>query len=200
MNRETETAGTAEPARADWSGAAPQVASAAADEDRSNPRRDPQLATPDGRPLGDLVEGVAIREARTIPDHRGTVCVAYDPRWRFTEEPLVYTYLVTLRPGSVKGWIRHQTYDDRLFLFQGAVKWVLYDDREGSPSRGLLNELYFDHHHRALLCIPRGVWHAVQNVGSGDAAMFNHPTEPYNYEAPDKMRLPLDNDLIPYSF
>ena len=186
--------------RSDWSGAAPEVRrSAAEDPDGGRPRKDDQLATPDG-PRRELPDGVRIREARTIPDDRGSVCVAYDPRWGFTEEPMVYAYEVTVRPGAIKGWIFHRTYDDRLFHSTGTVKWVLYDDRPGSPTRSLLSELFFDSHHRSLLRIPRGVWHAVQNVGLDDARMVNFPTAPYDYESPDKTRLPLDTDSIPYSF
>jgi dTDP-4-dehydrorhamnose 3,5-epimerase len=186
--------------RLDWRGAAPEVRrDAAGDPERDAPRRDAQLATPEGA-LRELIDGVRIREARTIPDDRGTICVAYDPRWDFSDEPMVYAYEVTIRPGGIKGWILHETYDDRLFLAAGTVKWVLYDDRPESPTRGLVSELYFDQHHRSLLRIPRGVWHAVQNVGREDSRMVNFPTAPYDYENPDKTRLPLDTESIPYSF
>lgn len=186
--------------RLDWRGAAPEVRRAAATEpERDAPLRDGQLATPEG-PRREMIDGVRIREARTIPDDRGTICVAYDPRWGFSEEPMVYAYEVTIRPGAIKGWIVHETYDDRLFLAAGTVKWVLYDDRPDSPTRGLVSELYFDQHHRSLLRIPRGVWHAVQNVGLEDSRMVNFPTAPYDYESPDKTRLPLGTEAIPYSF
>lgn len=185
----------------DWRGAAPELRRLGDGESPPDdaPRKDVQLATQEGV-RRELIDGVRIREARTIPDDRGTICVAYDPRWGFSEEPMAYAYEVTIRPGVVKGWILHETYDDRLFLAAGAVKWVLYDDRPESPTRGRLTELYFDEHHRSLLLIPRGVWHAVQNVGGGDARMVNFPTAPYDYESPDKMRLPLDTDRIPYRF
>jgi dTDP-4-dehydrorhamnose 3,5-epimerase len=184
----------------DWRGAAPEIRRAAAAEaEPDSPRRDGQLATPEG-PRREMIDGVRIREARTIPDDRGTICVAYDPRWGFSEEPMVYAYEVTIRPGAIKGWIVHETYDDRLFLAAGTIKWVLYDDRPDSPTRGLVSELYFDQHHRSLLRIPRGVWHAVQNVGREDARMVNFPTAPYDYESPDKTRLPLGTESIPYSF
>jgi dTDP-4-dehydrorhamnose 3,5-epimerase len=187
--------------RLDWRGAAPGVRRAAAEGDsrRDAPRKDIQLATPEG-PRQELIAGVRIREARTIPDDRGTVCVAYDPRWGFSDEPMVYAYEVTVRPGAVKGWILHEDYDDRLFLAAGTVKWVMYDDRPDSPTQGLVSELYFDQHHRSLLRIPRKIWHAVQNVGDVDSRMINFPTAPYDYESPDKTRLPLDTDAIPYSF
>ncbi len=184
----------------DWRGAAPGVRQAAAEDPQLDaPRKDIQLATQEG-PRQALIAGVRIREARTIPDHRGTICVAYDPRWEFSPEPMVYAYEVTVRPGAIKGWILHEGYDDRLFLAAGTVKWVMYDDRSESPTRGLVSELFFDEHHRSLLRIPRGVWHSIQNVGDVDARMINFPTAPYNYEGPDKVRLPLDTESIPYSF
>jgi dTDP-4-dehydrorhamnose 3,5-epimerase len=181
----------------DWKGAAPEIVQL---DEADAPRKDEQLATTDDGPIKELIDGVRIRPARTIPDHRGSVCVMLDPRWDFDDEPIVYTYWVTIRPGQIKGWILHETYEDRLFLASGAVRWVLYDDREESPTHGRLNEYFFDEHNRSLLRIPRGVWHAVQNVGSTDSIMVNHPTEPYNYESPDKTRLPLDTDRIPFSF
>jgi len=48
--------------------------------------------------------------------------------------------------------------------------------------------------------VPRNVWHADRNVGSTDVVVVNLPTTPYNHANPDKYRLPLDTDLIPYSF
>jgi len=182
----------------DWSGAAPEIGLQAPDSGTG--LRDRQLATPDGRRVTDLIDGVRVSEARTIPDHRGTLCVILDPRRSSAEEPIVYSYQVTIRPGAIKGWIRHATYADRLFMSMGTFKWVLYDDREGSPTRGALNELFFDEHHRSLLRIPQNVWHAVQNVGITECLMISHPTKPYEYESPDKTRLPLDTELIPYSF
>ena len=113
---------------------------------------------------------------------------------------MVYADEVTVRPGAIKGWIRHETYDDRLFMSAGSIRWVLYDDRPDSPTQGRLSELFFDEHHRSLLLIPRGVWHAIENVGGDDVRMINFPTAQYQYESPDKTRLPLDTDAIPYSF
>jgi dTDP-4-dehydrorhamnose 3,5-epimerase len=185
----------------DWRGADPALRRLGEDGALPGdvPRKDVQLATEAGA-RRELIDGVRIREARTIADDRGTICVAYDPRWGFSDEPMVYSYEVTIRPGAVKGWILHETYDDRLFLAAGTVKWVMYDDRPDSPTRGRLTELYFDEHHRSLLLIPRGVWHAVQNVGATDSRMVNFPTAQYDYENPDKTRLPLDTERIPYRF
>ena len=64
----------------------------------------------------------------------------------------------------------------------------------------MINELVFSEINRALVTAPPGVYHAVENIGLVDGLMFNLPSDPYNYEAPDKSVLPLDNDDIPYRF
>jgi dTDP-4-dehydrorhamnose 3,5-epimerase len=143
---------------------------------------------------------VVRRDAVTHPDERGTLTEIFNPTWDLSDEPLVYVYQVTIRPGQVKGFVLHKTYSDRLFFSQGTVKVVLYDDREESPTRGRVNELFFSEESRGHLVIPPNLWHAVQNVGSTDALFVNCPTKPYNHKDPDKWALPKDNDVVPYSF
>jgi dTDP-4-dehydrorhamnose 3,5-epimerase len=159
-----------------------------------------QTVTSESERVDQLIDGVRTRDAVTHPDERGTLCEIYNPAWGLSDEPLVYVYQVTIRPGQVKCFVLHRTYGDRLFFSLGTAKVVLYDDREGSPTRGMLNELHFGEHNRALLVIPPGVWHALKNVGSTDVVFVNCPTKPYNHEDPDKWTLPKDSDQIPYRF
>jgi dTDP-4-dehydrorhamnose 3,5-epimerase len=77
---------------------------------------------------------------------------------------------------------------------------VLYDDREGSPTQGRINEIHRSELQRTLMVIPRGVFHAHVNVGTTDAVLISMPTRAYDHADPDVFRLPLDTDLIPYSF
>ncbi len=163
-------------------------------------RKFEQTVTKEGERLEPLIDGVVWRQAVTHPDERGSLCEVFNPAWDLSDEPLVYVYQITIRPGQIKGFVLHRTYSDRLFFSLGTAKIVLYDDRDGSPTRGLLNELHFGDDNRALLVIPPGVWHAVQNVGTTDALFINCPTKPYDHEDPDKWALPRDTDLIPYSF
>jgi dTDP-4-dehydrorhamnose 3,5-epimerase len=55
-------------------------------------------------------------------------------------------------------------------------------------------------HDRCLVNVPRNVWHADHNIGATELLVVNFPTAPYDHHNPDKYRLPLDTDLIPYSF
>lgn len=163
-------------------------------------KKDRQTVTPDGKSVLPLIHDVRIRSAVTHPDERGTICEIYNPAWNFSDTPVVYVYQVTVRPGRIKGWVVHYQQDDRVFVSQGVLKIVMYDPREESPTHGMLNELCISEHNRGLLFIPRGVYHALQNVGTTDAMFINMPTRAYSHADPDKYRLPLNNDLIPYRF
>jgi dTDP-4-dehydrorhamnose 3,5-epimerase len=163
-------------------------------------RRDKQTVEPDGTRLVDWIEGVKVRDAVNHPDERGELCEIFDPAWGFHEGPLVYVYQTMVRPGKVKGWVYHEHQDDRIFVSIGDLKIVLFDRRKGCATQGRINEIHLTERNRGLLIIPKGVLHAVQNVGSKDALFINMPTKPYAHKQPDKYRVPLDDPDIPYSF
>ena len=89
---------------------------------------------------------------------------------------------------------------DRLFINQGHVKVVLFDGRQESPTHGRICEIHCGDARPAMLVIPIGVWHGLQNLGSTDALMLNFPSRAYNYEDPDHYRLPFDTTEIPYAW
>lgn len=159
-----------------------------------------QTVTPDGAPVARLPHGVTFHDVPTHVDERGMVFEMFDPRWGWHPDPLVYSYVFTVRPGWVKGWGMHARHEDRYCLVHGEVEVVLFDDRADSPTRGLVAKVYLTHFRRRLMNIPAGVWHADHNVGSADAVLVNFPTIPYDHASPDKYRLPLDTDQIPHRF
>jgi len=160
--------------------------------------KDEASVSADGVRLEERIVGVEIRRPPTHADERGSLCEIFDLRWGFTDDPLVYVYHVTIRPGQLRGWVVHRVQNDRMFVYAGVLRLVLYDARVGSDSYGLLNVFHLGDHDRALVHIPAGVFHAVQNVGNDEAAFINLPSQPYQHDDPDKYRLPLDNDVIPY--
>jgi dTDP-4-dehydrorhamnose 3,5-epimerase len=162
------------------------------------PTPDTATVTPDGERIETLIEGVRVRPAKVQMDERGSLTEIYSERWSFSDEPLVYVYQTTIRVGTTKGWVVHFEQDDRLFFDDGDVEVVLYDARVGSPTHGLVNELFFGSANRALVGIPAGVFHAVANLGESELRFVNLPTRPYRHERPDKSRLPPDTDAIPY--
>jgi dTDP-4-dehydrorhamnose 3,5-epimerase len=155
---------------------------------------------PDGRRVERLPEGVVVRPAVVQLDARGALTEIYSPAWGLGPEWAGFTYHVRLRPGWVRGWVVHEQQWDRLYFFDGLARIVLYDSRPGSPTECLVATVHTGREAPALVLIPPGVFHAVQALGDHDVQFVNSPSAPYRHEAPDKRRLPLDTDLIPYDF
>jgi dTDP-4-dehydrorhamnose 3,5-epimerase len=94
----------------------------------------------------------------------------------------------------------HKKHEDRYFILFGEMEAVLYDERPDSPTYGLVSKIVLSEYRRRLMNIPAGIWHADRNIGNKDAVIINFPTIPYDHTNPDKYRLPLDTDKIPYKF
>jgi dTDP-4-dehydrorhamnose 3,5-epimerase len=162
--------------------------------------RDRETVSADGKPVQSLIEGVSIRDVPTHTDERGSVVEIYDPRWGWHPAPMVFAHSFTIRPGFVKGWGLHETHEDRYFILFGDMELVLFDPRPDSSTYGKVGKILMSETSRRLVNIPALVWHAEHNIGSKDVVVIDLPTKPYNHAAPDKYRLPIDTDLIPYSF
>lgn len=167
---------------------------------RDVPLKDIQTTTPQGESVAPTIEGVSFRDLVTLIDERGSGVELFNPNWNWHPAPLTYAYLFTVRPGVTKGWHKHEPNEDRLLVYAGEAEVVLYDDRPGSASCGLVSKIYLTEYRRRIMNIPPGVWHAVRNIGSKDLMVVNFPTHLYDHGDPDKYRLPLNNDRIPHRF
>ena len=148
---------------------------------------------------GVLIEGVAVRPARIIPDERGRLgeIMRSDDPWF---EKFGQVYFTTTYPGVVKAWHYHKKQTDHFYIVKGTVKAALYDKREDSPTLGVVNQVYLSEYCPALLRIPPGVLHGWMCVSDCEAYIINITSEKYNYEKPDEYRVdPHDND-IPYNW
>jgi dTDP-4-dehydrorhamnose 3,5-epimerase len=163
-------------------------------------KKDVATVSSKGESLRRLTHGVVIRRLVTHTDFRGSVTELYDPRWGFHPDPLVFSYLFTIRPGVVKGWSLHQRHEDRYVLLQGEMELVLYDPRPDSPTCGEVCTIVLSEYDRCIVNIPVHVWHADRNIGSRDVVAVNFPTIQYDHTDPDKLRLPIDTPLIPHQF
>lgn len=147
-----------------------------------------------------LLDGMSFRDLVRHDDDRGSVMEIYDPRWDWHPEPLVFSYIFTIRPGVVKGWGLHKMHEDRYCVISGELELVLYDPRPDSSTFGKVCKVHLSGTRPRLVNVPRFVWHADRNIGSGDLVVVNFPTIQYDHSSPDKYRLPLGTDLIPYDF
>jgi dTDP-4-dehydrorhamnose 3,5-epimerase len=146
-----------------------------------------------------LIQGVILQPLKVIPDERGRLMEIMRSDDSFFSG-FGQVYLSTVYPGVVKAWHYHKIQEDRFTCVRGMVKAVLYDDREGSPTRGLLNEFYSGEHKPCLIVIPAGVFHGWKCVGEHEAYVVNIPSQPYNREEPDEYRMDPHEGGIPYDW
>lgn len=144
-----------------------------------------------------LVDGLKVLPLRRIPDERGTIFHMLrrtDPHFLEFGE----IYFSTVYPGVVKGWHRHREMTLHYACPVGRIKLVVYDDREGSPTRGGLVEVYLGPDHYSLAIIPPGLWNGFKGLSEPFALVANCCTHPHDPSRSSRLD-PFDND-IPYSW
>ena len=145
------------------------------------------------------IHDVKIRNLEVIPDERGRLMEmlrADDELFRGFGQ----LYLTTAYPGVVKAWHLHRKQWDHFVCVAGMAKVVLFDNRPESRTCGEVNEFFLGEHNPILVQVPPMVYHGFKCISDREAIMINCPTEVYNREDPDEVRLdPYDND-IPYDW
>lgn len=146
-----------------------------------------------------MIDGVEIKGLRVIPDERGRVMEILrvdDPLFKKFGQ----VYMTTTYPQVVKAWHYHKVQDDHIAVIRGMIKLVLYDAREGSPTKGELNEFFIGDYNPLLVRVPKEVYHGWKCISQEEAIIINIPTEVYVYEAPDEYRIPPHGGDIPYDW
>jgi dTDP-4-dehydrorhamnose 3,5-epimerase len=144
------------------------------------------------------IDGLLATELPEIGNERGSVlhmlrCDA--PEFtRFGE-----CYFSEVLPGAVKAWKRHRLQTQNLAVPVGRIRLVIYDDRESSPSRGLVQVLELGRPDAYLrLRIPPGLWYGFMCVGATAALLANCADLPHD---PSESELrPADDPMIPYQW
>jgi len=146
-----------------------------------------------------MIQGVVIKKLKVVPDERGRLMeILRNDEGFFSGFGQVY--LTTAYPGVVKAWHAHRKQVDNLTIVKGMAKFVLYDGREGSPTRGEINEFYVGEHNPILISIPTGVFHGFKCISSSECLAINIPSEVYRADNPDEIRLDPYRSEIPYDW
>ena len=146
-----------------------------------------------------MIDGVKVKQLKVMPDERGRlmeVLRADDPEFiKFGQ-----VYMTTGYPGVVKAWHFHKKQYDNFACLKGMMKVVLYDSREGSSTKGEVNEFFLGEHNNILLQIPPFVYHGFKCISDTEAMIINCCTEMYDRAEPDEYRLPPHGGDIPYDW
>lgn len=146
-----------------------------------------------------MIDGVKIKKLRVIPDERGRLMEILRNDDEIYEK-FGQVYMTTTYPGVIKAWHFHKLQTDNIVTVKGMIKLALYDSREGSPTKGELNEFFIGEHNPVLVQVPNDIYHGWKCISENEAVVINIPTYVYNYQEPDEHRLPYNTDLIPYDW
>lgn len=146
---------------------------------------------------GTRVAGVFTVPRRKIADDLGAV---YHVMRNDSAEFLGFgeTYVSTLRGRSVKAWKRHRVMQQSITVPLGRVRFVIYDGREDSPTKGTIQILELGDEPYSMLRIPPGVWYGFGGLTDQTSVIVNCATIPHDPLEVD--RLPLESAEIPYSW
>jgi dTDP-4-dehydrorhamnose 3,5-epimerase len=162
--------------------------------------KDKQVVRSDWLPAQTLLDGVKVMEVRNVSKRDGLLTEVFRTDWKIDDGGVDQVFQVVLGPGEVSAWHVHRATRDRLFVNHGSVRIVLYDARRASPTHGGINQFQFGSHRPALVLVPPGVWHGLQNLRDEESLVLNMVDRAYSYEDPDHWRLPPDSAVIPYEF
>lgn len=127
------------------------------------------------------IEGVIITPKRKIFDDRGGVY-----HMLRNDEPVFSAfgeiYFSEIYAGVVKAWHLHRSMTLNYLLVRGAIRLALFDDREGSKTRGHVQELVLRLEDPKLVTIPPGIWNGFKGLGHEASLVANCASEPHSKE------------------
>jgi dTDP-4-dehydrorhamnose 3,5-epimerase len=128
-----------------------------------------------------MINGVIVTPLKQIVDERGKVMhmLRVDAP-HFTGFGEIYFSCVY--PGSIKAWHRHRRMTLNYAVPHGRIKFVLFDDRPGSASRGEIMELFLGPDSYSLVTVPPLVWNGFKGLGTEMAIVANCASIPHDPE------------------
>lgn len=145
------------------------------------------------------IPGVSTRVASGFRDPAGLMCVSgYTPEATDWFKGYGDLFVMTLAEGATRDFHYHQHGIDNVAVLAGAIRIVLFDMRDDSPTRGAIQEVVLEAEPTSItfLQIPPLVAHAFQGVAS-DSVMVDLASSPEQARSDFLMNQP---DSVPYTF
>lgn len=146
-----------------------------------------------------MIDGVVLTPLRQIFDERGKVM------HMLREDSSVFSrfgeiYFSCTHPGVVKAWHLHKEMTLNYAVIYGEIKFVLFDDRPKSPTRGEVQELFISPENYLLVTVPPQIWNGFKSAGTQTAIVANCATLPHNSDEIERRTafdasIPYDWDL-----
>lgn len=98
-------------------------------------------------------------------------------------------YFSAVEPGAVKAWKRHHDMTLNLVVQIGSIRFVIYDDREGSSTYGVFNEVVLSRDYYYRLTVPPMLWMGFQCVGNVTGMLLNVANIPHDANEVDRKKI-----------
>lgn len=144
-----------------------------------------------------MIHDVLVQPLRQIPDERGKIMHMLRASDSYFEK-FGEIYFSTVYPGAVKGWHIHREMTLNYAVVFGIIKLVLYDERENSPSKGQLMELFVGEGNYCLVKVPPQIWNGFKGIGTTPAIVANCAT--MAHDPAEISRLDPHHNHIPYTW
>ena len=144
-----------------------------------------------------MIDGVVVKPLRRIADERGFIMHMLrkdDPDF----EEFGEIYFSTIYPGAIKAWHLHKEMTLNYAVVVGMIKLVLYDDRDNSPTKGELQEIYIGRENYQLVKVPPLVWNGFKGYGDEMAILANCAT--LAHDPNEIVRMSPFDTSIPYNW
>ena len=144
------------------------------------------------------IEGLSLFPLKQISDERGAVyhfLKSTSPSFKGFGE----AYYSKINESVIKGWKLHKRISQNFCVPYGKVKIVIYDDRVGSSTKGVVNEITLDDNENYnLLNMVPGLWYSFKCESNGFALLSNIIDMPHTPD--ESVTLPLETLIIPYEW
>src|SRR5713101_8664042 len=115
-----------------------------------------------------MLPGVVVRDVKKMVDERGFFAEILREDWKDSlgRDRIVQTNLSVSLPGIIRAWHRHSRGQvDYLIVLSGVMRICAYDDTQGSPSKGNLDEIIASDEKLRLVRVPGHYWHGTKTLG-----------------------------------
>ena len=144
-----------------------------------------------------MIEGIKITPLKQIEDERGKVMhMLRNDSKSFTKFGEIY--FSTVHPNKVKGWHLHSMMTLNYAVVFGEIKFVLYDVRPNSKTKGQLQEFFLSQKNYKLISVPPLIWNGFMGIGNKTAIVANCADLPYD-DTEMKRKSSIDRE-IPYNW
>ena len=144
-----------------------------------------------------MIEGVVITRLKEIKDDRGSVMhmIRSDSSVFKTFGEI---YFSTVLENKIKAWHMHKEMTLNYVCIEGKIRFVLYDDRKNSKTKGEIQELILSPKDYFLVTVPPLIWNGFENIGDKKSILANCSSIPHRDD--EIIRKQSFDSSIPYKW